>query len=82
MFTPQEREQLDKIINLGFVDTFRYINKDSGNYTWWPYAFNARERNVGWRIDYIFTTKNIKIKKAFISKEIKISDHCPTGIEI
>jgi exodeoxyribonuclease-3 len=84
MFTLKEREQIDRIIKLGFVDTFRYFHKEGGNYTWWPYSFNARERNLGWRIDYIFISKSLtpKLKNAFILKEIKTSDHSPIGIEI
>lgn len=84
MFTPKEREQIDKIIEMGFCDTFRKFHKKGGNYTWWLYGFNARERNLGWRIDYIFLSKILtpKLKKSFISAKIKGSDHCPIGIEI
>lgn len=82
MFTPEEREQLDKLINLGLVDTFRCINGEGGNYTWWPYRLNARERNLGWRIDYCFTKGNItsKLQDAFILENTFGSDHCPVGI--
>jgi exodeoxyribonuclease-3 len=84
MFTPKEREQIDKIIKLGFIDAFRYFHKEGGNYTWWPYSSNARERNLGWRIDYIFISKSLtsKLKNAFILKEVEGSDHCPIGIEV
>lgn len=84
MFTPKEREQIDKIIELGFTDTFRKFYKKSGHYTWWPYFANARERNLGWRIDYIFISKILtkKLKKAFILNKVMGSDHCPTGIEL
>ena len=84
MFTSEERKRIDKIIELGFSDTFRKFHKEPGNYTWWPYYRNARQRNLGWRIDYIFTSKTLtlKLKKAFILKDIKCSDHCPIGIEI
>jgi exodeoxyribonuclease-3 len=84
MFTSREREKIEKLIKLGFVDAFRYFHKDGGNYTWWPYSFNARERNLGWRIDYIFVSKSLisKLKDAFIMKEVKGSDHYPIGIEI
>jgi len=81
MFTQEEREQIDRIIDLGFTDSFRKFNKEKGNYTWWPYRFNAKERNLGWRLDYIFTSKSLKIKKAFILNKITDSDHCPIGIE-
>jgi len=84
MFTPKERKQVDKIIDLGFIDTFRKFHKDNGHYTWWPYGFKARQRNLGWRIDYTFISRSLvpKIKNAFILNKINISDHCPIGIEI
>jgi len=84
MFTVEERKQIDNIIELGFVDSFRKFNKETGNYTWWPYFANARERNLGWRIDYAFVSKNFtpKLKTAFILSGIKGSDHCPIGIEL
>jgi len=84
MFTPEERKKIDKIISLGFVDTFRKFNKKGDNYTWWPYFANARERNLGWRIDYVFISKNldVNLKKAFILKNVIGSDHCPVGVEI
>lgn len=84
MFTPEERKQIDKIINLGFIDTFRKFHQEGGNFTWWPYFANARERNLGWRIDYTFVSKSLlpKLKNAFILPEIKGSDHCPMGIGI
>jgi exodeoxyribonuclease-3 len=84
MFTEEERKQLDGLISLGFVDSFRKFHKDGGHYTWWPYFANARERDLGWRIDYAFVSKKLssKLKKAFILKESGSSDHCPVGIEL
>jgi exodeoxyribonuclease-3 len=82
MFTPEERKQIDRIVELGFVDTFRKFNKGTGYYTWWSYAFDARKRNLGWRIDYAFISKNLKLKNAFILKNVFGSDHCPIGIDI
>ncbi len=84
MFTPQEREQIDKLINLGFVDTFRKFHREGSNYTWWPYMKNARERNLGWRIDYCFVSKDLieKVKDAFILSKVMGSDHCPIGITL
>jgi exodeoxyribonuclease-3 len=84
MFTSKEREQIDKLIKLGFTDSFRKFHKEGGHYTWWPYFANARERNLGWRIDYAFVSKNLssKIKDAFILSQVQGSDHCPIGIEI
>lgn len=84
MFTLEERSRLDKLIELGLVDTFRCFNGDGGNYTWWPYYRNCRERNLGWRIDYIFVSRKTagNLKDAFILKNIPSSDHCPVGVEI
>ncbi len=82
MFTPEERSALKKLISLGFVDSFRKFHKDGGHYTWWPYFANARERNLGWRIDYAFASENLFVKSAAILKEVKGSDHCPIEVEI
>ncbi len=84
MFTVEERKQIDRIIDLGFVDSFRVLNQNPGNYTWWPYAFNAKERNMGWRIDYIFVSKVLSnnMKNAKIYPECSFSDHCPISLEI
>jgi exodeoxyribonuclease-3 len=84
MFTTKEREQIDKIEALGFVDTFRQFNKGNGHYTWWPWLANCRNRNIGWRIDYTFIGKPMlpKLKNSFILNEVMGSDHCPVGIEI
>lgn len=84
MFTPKERKQINGIVDLGFLDTFREFNKEIGNYTWWPYSFNARERNLGWRIDYMFMSESLKnkLKTSSILKEVKGSDHCPIECEI
>jgi len=84
MFTPKERKKIDILIENGFTDTFRMFNKEGGNYTWWSYMRNARERNLGWRIDYCFVSKDIKekVKKAFILPKVMGSDHCPVGIDI
>ena len=83
-FLPMERAWLDKIIQKGWLDSFRMFNNEPDNYTWWDYKTRARERNVGWRLDYFFInseSKN-KLKKAFILKETMGSDHCPIGIMI
>lgn len=83
MFTPKERGQIDKIISIGFVDCFRQFNHKSGNYTWWSYAFKAKKRNIGWRIDYSFAVKNLSknIKNVMIYSKANLSDHCPIGLE-
>lgn len=84
MFTPEERKQIDKLQKLGFIDTFRKFHKEGGHYTWWPYMANARQRNLGWRIDYIFVSKGLisKVKRAFILPKVMGSDHCPIGISV
>ncbi len=84
MFTSEERKQLDMLIDNGFIDTFRQFHKEGGNYTWWPYFANARERNLGWRIDYVFVSQPLskKLKDAFILNRVQGSDHCPVGIVI
>lgn len=84
MFTKEERQQLDRIESLGFVDTFRLSHKDNGHYSWFPYAFDARNRNLGWRIDYCFLSKRMGkgLKSSFILGGITGSDHVPVGIEV
>lgn len=84
MFTPAERKQIDRLLKLGFTDTFRQFNKKGGHYTWWPYFYKARARNLGWRIDYAFASKKLapKLKDALIFSEVKGSDHCPIGVEL
>ena len=83
-FLPEEREWIDKFLSEGVLDTFRLFNTEPENYTWWDMITRARERNVGWRIDYFFISKNLKknLKSAFIMPEIMGSDHCPVGIEL
>lgn len=82
-FLPVEREWLDKVIDNGYIDTFRMFNSEPDNYTWWDQVTRARERNVGWRIDYFFVSESAKddIKNAFILSDVMGSDHCPIGIE-
>ncbi len=83
-FTKEEREGIEKIIDAGFVDTFRIFTKSNGHYTWWSHFANARARNVGWRIDYIFVSSELakKVKSAKILPEVLGSDHCPVLLEI
>jgi exodeoxyribonuclease-3 len=84
MFTPEERVWLDRLIALGFVDSFRIFNKGTGFYSWFPYSYNARERNLGWRIDYAFIAKDLKskIKESSILNHVKGSDHCPILVRV
>jgi exodeoxyribonuclease-3 len=83
-FLPEERAWLDKFIARGFVDTFRMFDREPGRYTWWDQKTRARERNVGWRIDYFFVSDNFaeKVKAAYILPEVMGSDHCPIGLEV
>lgn len=84
-YTKEERESVDKIISTGFIDTFRYFHpNEPAQYTWWSHWRNARERNVGWRIDYIFASSKLKkhLQVANIHPEIIGSDHCPVSLEL
>lgn len=84
-FTDEERQKMTELLDAGFTDTFRYLYPDKENaYSWWSYMGHAREKNVGWRIDYFIVSKSIegKIKEATIYPEIMGSDHCPVGLEI
>ncbi len=83
-FLPIERTWLGTFIDSGFVDTFRYFNKDPHHYSWWSYRANSRNNNKGWRIDYCMATENLsdRLERAFILPEAKHSDHCPIGVEI
>jgi exodeoxyribonuclease-3 len=84
-FLPMEREWIDEMVSLGYVDTFRYFNPDKvGAYTYWDMKTRARERNVGWRIDYIFATEELmpKVCNAQIHSSIMGSDHCPISVDV
>lgn len=83
-FLPVERAWLDNFINSGFIDSFRHLNKEPHNYTWWSYRANARNNNKGWRIDYHMVSEPLKnkIKRAYILSQAKHSDHCPIVVEI
>lgn len=83
-FLPVERAWIDRFIDHGYIDTFREFNKEGGNYTWWDYKSRARDRNIGWRIDYFFISKDLcpALTKAFIQSDVQGSDHCPVGIEL
>ncbi len=84
-FTDEERDKLTNLLNDGFTDSYRYLYPDKTEaYTWWSYMFRAREKNVGWRIDYFLVSNRIKenIKEATIYSDIFGSDHCPVGLDI
>lgn len=82
-FLPIEREWMDRVFKLGYVDSFRHFHPDeTGQYTWWTVRANARERNVGWRIDYVIVAEEFApyLQDAFILPDVTGSDHCPHGI--
>ena len=83
-FTAEERSGIDKVIAAGFTDTFRLFTQGNGHYTWWSHFANARARNVGWRIDYVFVSQKLapKITGASIHADVLGSDHCPVAIEL
>ncbi len=83
-YTKDEREGIDQILGAGYIDSFRHFNKEPHQYTWWTHWQNARERNIGWRIDYIFVSKSLikHLTKAEIHPEIMGSDHCPISITL
>ena len=84
-FTDEERNKMTNLLEAGFTDSFRKLYPDKENcYTWWSYMGNAREKNVGWRIDYFITSDRIgdRIKDSLIYPEIMGSDHCPVGLKI
>ncbi|MBU1196851.1 MAG: exodeoxyribonuclease III [Proteobacteria bacterium] len=79
-----ERDVLDRMVEDGYVDTFRHFYPDTVKYSWWSYRFNARKNNAGWRIDYFFVTRDLidkgRVTQAFIDNDVFGSDHCPVGI--
>jgi exodeoxyribonuclease-3 len=83
-FRPEEREEFDRWIRAGWVDTFRHFHKEGGHYSWWTQRVNARERNIGWRLDYVLASHGAMpfVKNAFICPEVYGSDHCPVGVEL
>jgi exodeoxyribonuclease III len=83
-FTDEERSGFDAMIEKKFVDSFRLFNQESGNYTWWSHFGDARERNVGWRIDYVMISEELTplVKSARIHADVFGSDHCPVSIDI
>lgn len=83
-FLPEECAWIDALLSRDFIDTFREFEKGPGHYTWWDMQSRARERNVGWRIDYFFVSRSLRprLKSAFILPEVMGSDHCPVGIEL
>lgn len=83
-FSDEERAKFTQLLDSGFTDTFRSLYPDKVEYSWWSYMFKAREKNVGWRIDYFVVSDRIfpSVKDSFILGDVMGSDHCPVGIEI
>lgn len=83
-FTPEEREQFNRLLEAGFLDSFREFEKGPGHYTWWSLMPGVRTRNVGWRIDYFGISHRLRpaLKQAFIMPQVMGSDHCPVGIMV
>lgn len=83
-FTQEERDWMTKFLDSGYIDSFRLLNKEGDNYTWWSYRFNARARNIGWRIDYFIVSEELEknVKNAGIMTEAVGSDHAPIFIEL
>lgn len=83
-FLIEEREKLDQILSMGYVDTFREFNKEPNHYTWWDQKSRGRDRNVGWRIDYHFVSENLMgdVIKSYHRPDVLGSDHCPVVIEL
>ena len=83
-FLPEERAELDRWIRTGWVDTFRRFEKGGGHYTWWSQRSGARERNIGWRIDYVLASPAAAryLENAFIQPQVRCSDHCPVGVDL
>jgi len=83
-YLPEERSWMTKFLKAGYVDTFRMFTKEGGHYTWWSYRFNARAKDIGWRIDYFCVNKEFEnaVKESIILKDIMGSDHCPVVLKL
>ena len=83
-YSIQERESFGRLLDAGFVDSFRFLHPDAKEYSWWSYMGQARQKNIGWRIDYFLVSDSAKanIRQARIHPEIFGSDHCPVSLEI
>ena len=83
-FLPEERAWMDQLVNQGFVDSFRELNQEPHQYSWWSYRANSRANNKGWRLDYALVSAPLqnKIARAYILSEAHHSDHCPVAVEL
>lgn len=83
-FTPEERRELDRWLENGWVDTFRHFDPRPDRYTWWSNRIGVRQRNIGWRIDYVLASPGAMhfVERAFIRPRVQGSDHCPVGVDV
>jgi exodeoxyribonuclease-3 len=83
-FTDEERKSFGRLLDGGFVDTFREFERGPGHYTWWSQMSDCRARNIGWRVDYFVAAERLRpaLRRAWISPEVMGSDHCPVGLEL
>ncbi|MCY0995525.1 exodeoxyribonuclease III [Myxococcus sp. MISCRS1] len=83
-FRPEEREELDRWLRAGWVDSFRHFHKGAGHYSWWSQRFGVREKNIGWRIDYVLASPAAMafVKRAAIHPDVSGSDHCPVSVDL
>lgn len=81
-FLPEERAWVDHYLAAGFRDVFREFNQETGQYSWWSYRSGARERNIGWRIDYFLVTEGLAVQSAYLLPEVMGSDHCPVVLKL
>ena len=83
-FSDEEREKFTRLLDSGFADTFRQLYPEKVQYSWWSYMYHAREKNVGWRIDYFVVSNRLlpKVKDSYLLNEVMGSDHCPAGLEL
>jgi exodeoxyribonuclease-3 len=83
-FLPEERAEFERWIRAGWVDSFRHFEPDGGHYTWWSQRFGVREKNIGWRIDYVLASPPAMrfVRRALIQPYVKGSDHCPVGVDV
>lgn len=83
-FLPEERQWIDGFMQSGFIDSFRHLNPEPHQYSWWSYRANARNNNKGWRIDYNLVSETLKnnINRAYLLPDARHSDHCPVGVEL
>lgn len=83
-YSPEERAKMSELLASGFADTFRTLYPDTVKYSWWSYRFSAREKNVGWRIDYFLVSERLmaRVEDAKIHNEVMGSDHCPVSLSV